>query len=753
MRRDPRLRPVGYGTPGRFPLSAFRFPLFPLISVDLNMRGVIAIVCSQICFAAPALHAQLPLTTSGTNTSVGSAAAPADTSPQLRRGPFAITEADRAWWAFQPVVRPPLPAVRGTPTMQNPIDAFLLAQLQAKGLSFNPPASRRELIRRAYFDLIGLPPSPEAVDAFVADSSARAWERVIDHLLGLPQYGERWARHWLDLVRYAESNGYERDAAKPHAWRYRDYVIRSFNQDKPYDRFVAEQLAGDELPGPFDADAIIATGFYRLHVWDDEPDNSLAAEFDDLDDIMVATSATFLGLTVGCARCHDHKFDPISQADYYQLLAFFRSINPYGLPHTGGGGRGTGRITHPLAPETEVAAWNTRQQGKLEPLRAQLAATTNAETRQKLEAQIKNVEAEPAPFDSALAVQEDPIKPTQILHRGDVHSPGAEVQPGFLSVLSRASRSPAPSARADTSDSVPRRLALARWITRADHPLTARVMANRVWQHHFGRGLVRSPNDFGRTGEVPTHPQLLDYLASELVASGWRLKYLHKLILLSQAYQMSSRTDNPAALRADEANDLFWRQNPRRAEAEVLRDTLLAVAGSLNLAMGGPSVFPSLPKEVHSTQDSAGKGWSDSPPAEQNRRTIYLVVKRALIPPLLDTFDYSTTTVPVGSRSATTVAPQALMLLDDSFVQLQAGRFAARLLREAGVVETNQIRRAFALALQRAPTGEEMAAAREMLAIQHRLASANRGSPPTPEEVWRPFCAAMLNLNELLYID
>ena len=680
---------------------------------------------------------------------------PAGGGPSVRRGKFTITDDDRAWWSFQPVRRPPVPAVRHSERMRNPIDAFLLARLEARGLSFNPPASRRELIRRAYFDLIGLPPLMEEVEAFVNSASANAWEELVDELLSRPHYGERWARHWLDLVRYAESNGYERDGAKPHAWRYRDYVIAAFNQDKPYDRFVVEQLAGDQLPGPFNADAIIATGFYRLHVWDDEPDSTLAAEFDDLDDIMVSTTSTFLGLTVGCARCHDHKFDPISQADYYQMLAFLRSINAYGLPHKGGGGRGTGNITRPLAPPAEVANWATNHEAQLRAVRAQLTGLTN-EARKKLEAELQRIESQPPPYAMALAINEDPPKPTHILYRGDVQAPGAEVQPGFLGILAAARNE---TSGPDAAPASPRRLALAQWMTRPEHPLTARVMMNRLWQHHFGRGLARTPNDFGRTGEKPTHPELLDYLAAEFVQGGWRLKRMHKLILMSQAYQMSSRSENAAALELDQANELFWRQHPRRVEAEVLRDTLLAVSGSLNPKMNGPSVFPTLPKEVHSTQDAVGKGWGNSPSEEQNRRTIYLFVKRALLPPLLDAFDYTTTTVPVPARAVTTVAPQALMLLNDEFVQTQAARFAARLQREAGGDELAQVQRAFALGLQRAASDAEVSAARAMLARQRELlaATATPGSAISPSDqstrALTVFCAALLNLNELLYID
>jgi hypothetical protein len=668
-----------------------------------------------------------------------------DAGPKLRNRNFAITGEDRAWWSFQPIRKPHVPPVRHAAEVANPIDAFLLARLESDKLGFSPPASKRELVRRAYFDLVGLPPTPEAVEAFEDDNAPDAWEKLVDDLLSRPQYGERWARNWLDVVRYAESNGYERDGAKPHAWRYRDYVIKSFNQDKPYDRFILEQIAGDEMDDRFNEDAIIATGFYRLHVWDDEPDSTAAAEFDDLDDIMVTTGAAFLGITIGCARCHDHKFDPFSQREYYQMLSFIRSINPYGLHKKGGGGRGTGRITRPLAPSATVKQWEAEKEARLKLLREQYAAEKDAEEKKKLESKMQRVETD-APFGYALAVNEDPIKATYLLRRGDVNSPSEEVQPAFPAIFGSREL---PMIVPGSEGSSGRRLALARWIARPEHPLTARVLINRLWQHHFGRGLVPTPNDFGRTGIKPLHPELLDYLASEFVAGGWRLKRMHKLILMSRAYQMSSRADNASARATDEANERFWRQNPRRAEAEVLRDTILGVSGNLNLKMRGPSIFPSLPKEVHSTQDTEGKGWQESAPEEQNRRSIYIFVKRALIPPVLEAFDYTTTTLPVGQRTVTTVAPQALMLLNDAFVQRQGERFAERLMREAGHDAAAQVKRAFKLALQRLPNDQELQAALAMLRDQRRLAGGTRAE----EVALRNFCVAMFNLNEFVYVD
>jgi hypothetical protein len=674
------------------------------------------------------------------------AAAVEDTGPKLRKRKFEITDQDRAWWSFQPLRKPAVPEVRRKADAANDLDAFLLTRLEARKLAFSPPASKRELIRRAYFDLIGLPPTPEAVEAFAQNKSPDAWERLVDELLNRPQYGERWARHWLDVVRYAESNGYERDGAKPDAWRYRDYVIQSLNEDKPYDRFVLEQLAGDELEGEFNAEAIVATGFYRLHVWDDEPDSTIAAEFDDLDDIMVTTGAAFVGLTVGCARCHDHKFDPFSQADYYQMLAFMRSISPYGLHKTGGGGRGAGRITRPLASPEAVAKWEAEKESRLKPLHEQLAAArTNAETKKKIEDAIQRVE-NGAPFGQALAINEDPIKPTHLFRRGDVNSPADELQPMFPAIFGGGKPQLAAAGRSGSSG---RRLALARWIARPENPLTARVMMNRLWQHHFGRGLVKTPNDFGRTGMMPTHPELLDYLASDFVSGGWKLKRMHKLIMMSRAYRMSSHAKNAAGLAADEANDLLWRQNPRRAQSEVLRDSMLAVSGALNPKMGGPSFFPSLPKEVHRTQDGEGKGWQESPPEEQNRRSIYTFIKRALIPPLLEAFDYTTTTLPVGERAVTTVAPQALMLLNDTLVQQSAARFGERLVRDAGADERQQVQRAFALAVQRAPTRRELQAALAMLREQRRMA----GGPRPEQAALCSFCVALFNLNEFVYVD
>lgn len=682
----------------------------------------------------------------------------AQVTPKLRSGTFSVSEEDRRYWAFQPVRRP---ALKSSKEEANPVDAFVQAMLAEKRLAMNPQAAPRELVRRAYFDLLGLPPTPEEVATFEKNPSDKAWAALIERLLASPHYGERWGRHWLDLVRYAESNGYERDGAKPNAWRYRDYVIEAFNSDKAYDRFIREQLAGDEIADEELSavagskewrDAIIATGFYRLHVWDDEPDSTVKAEFDDLDDIMVTTGTAFLGVTIGCARCHDHKYDPVSITDYYSMLSFIRSIDGYGLQHTGGGGRGTGKIQRPLASAAEVAKWEAEKKARVKDLDQKLAQISDAEAKKKLEGELKRAKEVAPPFDYALAVAENGPKPrvTQVLARGDAFTPKDEVHPAFPAVLDL----PAPkfSERASEAKSTGRRSVLADWIASPQNPLTARVMVNRIWQKHFGIGIVPTPDDFGQTGERPTNQPLLDYLASEFVTSGWSVKQMHRLIMTSRAYRMSSRANNRRAIEVDEANTLLWRQNLWRVEAEVVRDSMLAVTGTLNPKRGGPSVFPTLPKEVHGTQDSSGKGWADSPAEEQNRRSVYLVVKRALKVPLLECLDFANSASPVAVRPSTTTAPQALMLLNDSFVQAQGAALAERIRVKAGEKLEVRVARAFELVLQRSPTKAEMKSSLALLADQRKRAAAEGAFEPARAAL-ESFCRSLLNVNEMIYVD
>jgi hypothetical protein len=608
-----------------------------------------------------------------------------------RRGDFKISARDRAHWAFQPIKRARAPRVRDQAWPANPIDTFVLARLEAKGLRPNPPASKRELIRRLFYDLTGLPPAPREVETFVADASPYAYQRLVDRLLESPHYGEKWGRHWLDLVRFAETNSYERDGAKPNAWRYRDYVIRSFNQDKPYDQFVREQLAGDELPGNR-ADALIATGYYRLGIWDDEPTDREQARYDGLDDIVATTGQVFLGLTFDCARCHDHKIDPIPQQDYCRLLSFFHNIN-----HYSNGGPGD---------QKPIGAGNER----------------------------------------ALSVTEagNHAPDTFVLIRGSAHARGARVKPAFPVILGGAKPvipSPGPQGR-----TTGRRLALANWIVSPDNRLAARVMANRLWQYHFGRGIVRSPNDFGLQGDRPTHPELFDWLAGELVTRGWRLKALHRMILLSSAYRVSSRT-NPEALAADPANDLFWRFDRHRLTAEEIRDSILAAGGSLNSKMYGPGVFPGIPGEVLAGQSMPGNGWGKSPPAEQNRRSVYIHVKRSLLTPLLERFDVAETDRSTPVRFTTTQPTQALLMLNSDFMSRQAAVLARRIRQEVGSAVDQQVRRALHLAMSRTPNRAEVARG---IGLIEKLQKEDGASA---DMALRYFCLVVLNLNEFVYLD
>jgi len=695
-----------------------------------------------------------------------SAPAPAHT------GPPPVTPETMKFWSFQPVRPSRVPAVKNAGWVRNPIDAFVLRRLEAAGASPAPPASREALIRRAYYDLLGLPPAPEEVRAFLADRSPNAWEKVVDRLLVSPHYGEKWGRHWLDLVHFAETNSYERDGVKPNAWRYRDYVIDSFNRDKPYDRFVIEQLAGDEQPGRA-PEKLTATGYYRLGIWDDEPVDREQALYDDLDDVVSTTGQVFLGLTVGCARCHDHKIDPIPQKDYHRLLAFFAAVNRYGP-----------QCQRPIGPEAEVqkqraeieahevkvrknreetAAIETRVTPDLTPVEQEdwehesrrVAIVQKRVPRLLTQAQFDRYAAlqeewqelqrfRPTALDSVLIVTEDPQpRPTHVLMRGSAHAPGDPVEPGFPSVLNP----PAPLLASSLySDTCGRRLALARWIASPRNSLTARVMVNRIWQFHFGRGIVRTPSNFGFQGAQPTHPELLDWLAGQFVAGGWRLKPIHRMILLSSTYRMSSRA-NPKALAKDPENDLFWRFNMRRLEAEEVRDSVLAVNGSLNPKMGGPGIYPTMPPEVLAGQSMPGSGWGKSSPEEQCRRSVYIHVKRSLIAPIIVSFDGPETDFTCPVRFSTTQPTQALGMMNSAFVNEQARVFADYLRQRAGTDPAAQVRLALWRVTQRQPTQKEVDRGVRLMAQLQARHHADR------QEALTRFCTVALNLNEFLYLD
>jgi mono/diheme cytochrome c family protein len=661
-----------------------------------------------------------------------------------------------AHWAFQPLRRPAVPAVKDQGWARNPIDAFILAKLEAQGLRPSPPAARTELIRRVSYDLTGLPPTPAEVDTFLADDSPAACEALVDRLLESPHYGEKWGRHWLDLVRFAETNSYERDNPKPDAWRYRDYVIRSFNQDKPFDRFLREQLAGDELY-PDDPDAIIATGYYRLGIWDDEPVDRVQAHYDGLDDVVATTGQVFLGLTMDCARCHNHKREPILQKDYYRFLAFFQNINDFR--------NGGPTDQRPIAYDAGGKAAYEQKRRDLEQKRRQAQAALAAlektldtlraagetpdkeplERHRKLLRELAALNRQTVPAQTALCVTENGTRApdTFVLYRGNPAAPREKVEPGFPQLFGVADPVITPPPGGKSSG---RRRALADWLASGDNPLTARVLVNRLWQHHFGRGIVRSPNDFGTKGDAPTHPELLDWLAAELQQNGWRLKALHRLILTSSAYRMSSR-GRPEALAKDPTNNLFWRFDMRRLGAEEIRDSILALGGTLNAKMYGPGTYPEIPPEVLAGQSRPGYGWGKSPPEEQARRSVYIHVKRSLLPPILADFDAPETDRTSPVRFATTQPTQALVLLNGAFVNKQAGILAERVRREAGTDPARQVRLALRLATARQPGEGEVRRGLDLIAEL----KAKEGV--TADAALKYFCLVVLNLNEFIYLD
>jgi hypothetical protein len=597
-------------------------------------------------------------------------------------GGLKVTARDREYWAYRPVVRPAIPGVKNIAWVRNPIDAFLLAKLEVKSLTPAAAAERVALGRRLYYDLIGLPPTPAELDAFVNDKADDAYERLIDQLLERPQYGEKWARHWLDIVRYAETDGFEFDRVKPFAWRYRDYVIAAFNSDKPYDVFLREQIAGDLLD-PVTPESLIATGYYRLGQWDSGVADRLLQKYDVLDGVVSTTAQAFLGMSIGCARCHDHKKDPIPQRDYYRLLAFFHNITD-------------------MSPKTI-----TRKIGN-------------------------------PPIDVLAVSEVKSESPTHILQRGNPRVPGDAVKSGLPEVFGDMKRSGG-------------RLALAGWMTDKKNPATARVLVNRLWQHHFGRGIVPTPNEFGKLGEAPTHPDLLDWLAAEFAspstvgATPWSIKRMHRMILRSNAYRMSSKGDEQA-LRVDPANTLFWRFNMRRLSAEEVRDSILAVSGKLNLKMTGPSIYPPLPKEALAGQSRPGTGWKTSSAEESARRSIYIHVKRSLQVPLLAQFDQADTDASCPVRFTTTVPTQALGMLNSEFTNDHAAALAQRLKKEATSLE-GQVRLAIRLTTGRVPAAAEVAAD---IAFVRQLREANKLDEA---RALRYLCLLKLNTNEFVYLD
>lgn len=719
-------------------------------------------------------------------------------------------EAARRFWAFQLVRRPQVPVVkrvRGTPPLDggdqvaaNPIDAFIGQKLADAEIEQASPASPQVLLRRVALDLVGLPPSLDEQRRFLADQSPTAYEDLVDRLLSQPAYGERWARHWLDLVRYADSNGYERDGSKPSVWRYRDYVIESLNRDKPYDRFVIEQLAGDELPDS-STETVIATGFHALGTWQDEVDPLEAAQYraDELDDMLRTTAQTFLGLTIGCARCHNHKFDPLTMLDYYSLAAILAPLN---RPNSGRTDRDLPAGTH-----VQLAALRVRDaaiaahERRIESLRAPVQEAWLAAGRSQLPAEAvaafrkppaersgeqqslvkKHAEALRDEVTAALsesvrvqiAAEREGISkllaatpdlprayylsestptppPTYLLLSGRASNPGPAMQPRVPAVLApKQPEFPAPDAHTSR-----RRLALARWIASPDNPLTARVIVNRVWQHHFGEGLVRTPSDFGHKGAPPTHPELLDWLADWFARdAAWSLKRLHRLIVTSRTYRMRNAW-NPQSAARDPENKLLWHFPSRRLEIETIRDSMLAVSGKLNDAMLGPAVnlpIPAAAIEAHTDKETA---WKPSPEPDVFRRTIYAYTKRTLLVPMLEVLDLCDTTQSTDRRTITSIAPQALTLYNGDFVNQQAAFFAERLLREAGTDPEKQIELAYRLAFARQPQETETVPLRRFLTDEaDRLREDEPGlsEGAARQRALVQICRVLFNLNEFLY--
>ena len=848
-----------------------------------------------------------------------------------------INETTKKYWSHLPLNAPPVPKVKNPEWVKNPIDAFILSKLNKNGLKPNEQASKSELARRAYLNLTGLAPTPDQVSKFVTDNSPDAWEKLINNLLDSPQYGEKWARHWLDVVRYAESNGFERDSNKPHIWRYRDWVIDAYNNDKPYDRFIMEQLAGDELED-VDHDSMIATGFFRLMQWDDEPVDRLQARYDVLDDIVRVTTEGFLGMTLGCARCHDSKVDPIKQKDYYSFMAFFNGVT------NNDKGRGVVVDLNQVGDPKKREEQQKNRQDRITDLSNRIAAIEKianvrfAKRDAKISEDLKNQPTSPdenvlvanhrkreqqwyyttekpsddwsavgfrakeakwktgiAPFGGsvpnensktpwkssdiwlqtsfqltlipkALKMQiyhdedteiylngqeiaslkgfvakyidvhldqkalsalqtgrnvisvhvnnkgggqffdmsfeaadpkrvsvniadlilnrgseifkEDQINtyrqfvndlkklktpqtkgPLQAMvvkefgtnaeqmhvhYRGNANVKGDPVEPGFPPILGGTKpQIPAPKPGQKTTG---RRTVLGKWITDPKNPRTSRVAVNRVWQNHFGKGICSTSSDFGYLGEEPTHPELLDWMATEFVEKGWSVKELQRMIMLSNTYKMSSRSQEEA-LAKDPQNKLIWRFNMRRMSAEEIRDNILSVTGQLNLKMGGESFYSKLDEAVLATSSTKGGKWGNSSPEERNRRAVYIKIKRSLKDPMLTGFDFADTDAPCPQRFTTTVATQALNLLNSNFVNDKAAIFAKRLEEEVKGDITARIKRGLEIVTSKPANPKSLKIAEEMvkkLKSDHGL---------DDQAALQRFCLVALNMNEFIFVD
>jgi hypothetical protein len=692
--------------------------------------------------------------------------------PRTRTEPVLIPsdeinfEAAKKFWSFQPISKPALPEVKNPSWPGSPIDHFILAKLEEKGLAPAPPTDKRTLIRRATFDLIGLPPAPEEIEAFLADDSPGAFEKVIDRLLASPHYGERWGRHWLDLVRYADTSGCNSDFPIPSAYKYRDYVIDSFNRDKPYDQFVREQIAGDLMPAETEEERyerIIATGYLATsrRFGSRNNENHLTLE-DTIDNLGKAV----LGLSVSCARCHDHKYDPVSMRDYYGLYGILKSTW-FAFP-------GTEIYRNPkdfvpLAPAAEAEALRKYQaelaelDDRIERLQVERRAldrveqaraekgepapspAPDARTLLHVKAELEDartrqrqLENRPVTVEKAYAVSEGTPAHARLHKKGDPRAEGDEVPRGFLEILGGQQL----PAEANGSG----RKELAGWLTGSENPLTARVMVNRIWQHHFGRGIVSTPNDFGTRGQAPSHPELLDYLAVRFIESGWSMKAMHKLMMLSQTYRMSS-AENPAFAEADPENKFFWKFHRQRLSAEQIRDAILAISGSLDRTMGGPHPFPP-EKEWRYTQHRPFIAVY-----ETDQRSVYLMQQRIKKHPFLEIFDGADPNAITGERPLSTTAIQALYMMNAPLVHAQSDKFAVRV-GLASRDDHARIDYAHRLAFGRPATREEIDIALSYLQdAEEKMRRAGIPSDQLFRAALASYTRVLFSSNEFLFVD
>ena len=645
--------------------------------------------------------------------------------------PFgSYSAAERQYWAFVPrqkVAPPILPGPADKAWVKTPVDAFILAGLKKAGLRPAPQADKTTLIRRATYDLHGVPPTPEEIDAFLKDTSPQAWEHVVDRLLDSPRYGEQWGRHWLDVVRFAESDGYEYDTHRPDAYRFRDYVVASFNKDTPYDQFLKEQLAGDEMDANNET-YLIASGFNRLGPLRKNAGNQNVASSHNevMTEMTNVVGAAFLGMTVGCARCHDHKFDPFRQSDYYRLQGFFSQAQSNDVIRA--------------TPE-EQAEWNAKVnplKQKTRQLQLQMTRATE-EAKGKIQTELDMIDEQmPLPLTAIYAVKDDPKQATtpHLLFKGDYLQPLDAVGARPLGVL-------LPEGTPENQITMEKpRLKLAAWLADPNHPLTARVMANRIWQYHFGRGIVATSNDFGRMGARPSNQALLDYLANHFVDGGWKMKPIHRMILLSNAWKQSSESPiEKLGMEKDADDDLVWKFARRRLEAEEIRDSMLFVSGRLNVKTGGPSVMVPIDQDLVKMLKRPQYWVATKDKSEYDRRTLYMIYKRNLQLPFMGVFDAPDMQLSCSRREQSTHAPQALELLNGQTSNDLAQAFAARIAEERQTVP-ERIDRAWRLATGRPATVKEKLLATKYLAEK----------PDDPVRL-KELVLDVFNLNAFLYVN